>query len=130
MADELTTNNGIDLRDRPDDIACWGVTNAGKTTFIKALCRELGIHNVTSSPTFSLVNEYESENGEIVYHFDVYRLKTETEALDMGIEEYLYSGNYCFIEWAEKILNLIPENHSVISLSVLPDGSRKLQLSL
>lgn len=106
-----------------------GEMGAGKTTFIKALCRALGIPNMTSSPTFSLVNEYVSETGQTVYHFDVYRLKHETEALDMGIEEYLYSGNHCFIEWAEKIPNLIPGHHSIINLSVLPDGSRKLVLS-
>lgn len=106
-----------------------GQMGAGKTTFIKALCRTLGIHDVTSSPTFSLVNEYVSDAGETVYHFDVYRLKRETEALDMGIEEYLYSGNYCFIEWAEKIPNLIPEAHSVIDISVLADGKRKLLLT-
>jgi len=103
-----------------------GEMGSGKTTFIKALCRAMGIYDVTSSPTFSLVNEYMSDQGEIVYHFDVYRLKHETEALDMGIEEYFYSGNYCFIEWAEKIPNLIPQDHSVISLSVLANGSRKL----
>ena len=106
-----------------------GEMGAGKTTFIKALCRAIGIDDVMSSPTFSLVNEYVSSNGTVVYHFDVYRLKNETEALDMGIEEYLYSGNYCFIEWAEKIPNLIPENHSTISLSVLPDGNRLLALT-
>ncbi|CAM3303028.1 tRNA threonylcarbamoyladenosine biosynthesis protein TsaE [Flavobacterium longum] len=104
-----------------------GAMGAGKTTFIKALCRALGIDGVTSSPTFSLVNEYVSGSGDTVYHFDVYRLKRETEALDMGIEEYLYSGNYCFIEWAEKIPNLIPEAHSVIDVTVLSDGARKLR---
>lgn len=106
-----------------------GEMGAGKTTFIKALCRALGIDGVTSSPTFSLVNEYISGSGETVYHFDVYRLKRETEALDMGIEEYLYSGNYCFIEWAEKIPNLIPEAHSVIDVTVLSDSARKLLLT-
>lgn len=105
-----------------------GEMGAGKTTFIKALCHALGVHDVTSSPTFSLVNEYVSESGNTLYHFDVYRLKSETEALDMGIEEYLYSGNYCFIEWAEKIPNLIPEKHSVINIETLSDGNRRLTL--
>lgn len=105
-----------------------GEMGAGKTTFIKALCRALDIYDMTSSPTFSLVNEYVSGSGQTVFHFDVYRLRHETEALDMGIEEYLYSGNYCFIEWASNIPNLIPENHSVITLATLPDGKRKLSL--
>jgi tRNA threonylcarbamoyladenosine biosynthesis protein TsaE len=129
--DEIDIAAAEVLAQNPEKIILFnGEMGAGKTTFIKALCRALGINNVTSSPTFSLVNEYASESGQIVYHFDVYRLKNENEALDMGIEEYLYSGNYCFIEWAEKIPNLIPEQHSVIALSVLPDNKRKLKLNL
>ena len=105
-----------------------GEMGAGKTTFIKELCSALGVDDPMSSPTFSLVNEYETKNGEIVYHFDVYRLKNESEALDMGIEDYLYSGNWCFIEWAEKIPNLIPEAHSSITIKVLSNGKRQLTL--
>jgi tRNA threonylcarbamoyladenosine biosynthesis protein TsaE len=118
------------LAQNPEKVILFnGEMGAGKTTFIKALCAALGVHDATASPTFSLVNEYVSDTGEILYHFDVYRLKNEMEALDMGIEEYLYSGNYCFIEWAEKIPNLVPERHSVVTLSVLPDGNRKLLLN-
>lgn len=106
-----------------------GEMGAGKTTFIKALSQELGVKNATSSPTFSLVNEYETGNGEIVYHFDMYRLKNEMEALDMGIEDYLYSGHWCFIEWAENIPNLIPDPHAAVTLTVLSDGKRKLVLT-
>lgn len=105
-----------------------GEMGAGKTTLIKTLCAVLGVKDATSSPTFSLVNEYEITNNQFIYHFDVYRLKSQTEALDMGIEEYLYSGNWCFIEWAEKIPDLIPENHSVITISVEDDGKRILEL--
>ena len=105
-----------------------GYMGVGKTTLIKALAKELGVTNATSSPTFSLVNEYESANNQLVYHFDVYRLNKESEALDLGIEEYLYSGHWCFIEWAEKIPNLIPEEHSVIHLSLTSDGKRHLSL--
>ena len=101
----------------------------GKTTLIKALAKELGVSETTSSPTFSLVNEYQTIDNQIVYHFDFYRLKTEMEALDMGADEYLYSGNWCFIEWAEKIPNLVPDLHSVISISLLDDGKRILNLS-
>ena len=105
-----------------------GEMGAGKTTFIKSLCLNLGVENPTSSPTFSLVNEYQTAKNQLVYHFDVYRLKTQEEALDMGIDEYLYSGHWCFIEWAEKIPDLIPENHSIITISILNDGKRLLEL--
>ncbi len=99
----------------------------GKTTLIKALCKALGVEDTISSPTFSLVNEYETNKGELVYHFDFYRLKTEEEALDFGVEDYLYSGNYCFLEWSENIPNLIPEKHTVISISTLENGNRLLK---
>ena len=100
----------------------------GKTTLIKQLCKELGVLDATSSPTFSLVNEYETTANQIVYHFDFYRLKNEMEALDMGADDYFYSENWCFIEWAEKIPNLIPEHHSIITIELLPDGKRHLKL--
>lgn len=106
-----------------------GEMGVGKTTFIKAFCKALGVQEATSSPTFSLVNEYRTENREIVYHFDVYRLKNEIEAYDMGMDEYLYSGAWNFIEWAEKIPSLIPEKYSVIDLIKLPDGNRQLILT-
>ena len=106
-----------------------GEMGVGKTTLIKALAKELGVNETTSSPTFSLVNEYQSINNQLVYHFDFYRLNNEVEALDMGADEYLYSENWCFIEWAEKIPNLIPDLHSVISISLLSDGKRFLNLS-
>jgi len=105
-----------------------GEMGVGKTTLIKQLCKELGVLDATSSPTFSLVNEYETTTNQIVYHFDFYRLKNEMEALDMGADDYFYSGNWCFIEWAEKIPNLIPEHHSVITIELLPDGKRHLKL--
>lgn len=105
-----------------------GEMGVGKTTLIKQLCKSLGVKEATSSPTFSLVNEYYTTNNQIVYHFDFYRLNKETEALDMGVDDYLYSGNWCFIEWSEKIANLIPEEHSTISIELNADGKRKLEL--
>ncbi|MCB0443209.1 MAG: tRNA (adenosine(37)-N6)-threonylcarbamoyltransferase complex ATPase subunit type 1 TsaE [Flavobacterium sp.] len=105
-----------------------GQMGAGKTTFIKALAKVLGVQNTTSSPTFSLVNEYQTPT-DLVYHFDMYRIKNENEALDFGIDDYLYSGHWCFIEWAEKIPNLIPERHTVITIEVLDNGNRKLIMS-
>ena len=106
-----------------------GEMGVGKTTLIKQLCKTLGVTGATSSPTFSLVNEYEANDNQLVYHFDFYRLNKEEEAMDMGVDDYLYSGNWCFIEWAEKIPNLIPEVHSVITISLLADGKRSLTLS-
>ncbi|VXB89076.1 ATPase YjeE, predicted to have essential role in cell wall biosynthesis [Flavobacterium sp. 9R] len=117
------------LEQNPNKVLLFnGEMGAGKTTLIKKLCENLGVNEPTSSPTFSLVNEYYTTNNQYIYHFDCYRLKTEIEALDMGIDEYLYSGHWCFIEWAEKITNLIPEQHSVITIEVLADGNRKLVL--
>lgn len=106
-----------------------GEMGVGKTTFIKELAKVLGVKDATSSPTFSLVNEYQTVNNQLIYHFDVYRLKQESEALDMGIDEYLYSGNWCFIEWAEKIPNLIPPQHSVINIKLLSNNERELILT-
>jgi len=116
------------LNQHPEKVILFnGQMGAGKTTFIKALSKALGVQNATSSPTFSLVNEYQIPNG-MVYHFDVYRLKNETEALDFGIDDYMYSGHWCFIEWAEKIPNLIPEKHSVITIEILENGNRNIIL--
>lgn len=105
-----------------------GKMGVGKTTLIKELTRELGVTDATSSPTFSLVNEYKSSNGEIIYHFDLYRLKSESEALDIGFDEYVYSGNRCFIEWPEKIPNLLPDHYTEIYIQLEQDGKRKLEL--
>ena len=103
----------------------YGPMGAGKTTLIKAICEELGITGQVSSPTFSLVNEY--VNDELsVYHFDLYRLKNETEALDFGIEDYLDSGNLCLVEWPEKLGALLPERFLRISLDPREDQSRAL----
>ncbi|MDL2144450.1 tRNA (adenosine(37)-N6)-threonylcarbamoyltransferase complex ATPase subunit type 1 TsaE [Flavobacterium tructae] len=106
-----------------------GEMGVGKTTLIKQLCKNLGVQDATSSPTFSLVNEYYTSDNQIVYHFDFYRLNKETEALDMGVDDYLYSGNWCFIEWSEKIASLLPEEASTITIELLADGKRELKLS-
>ena len=104
-----------------------GEMGVGKTTLIKQLCRILGVQEATSSPTFSIVNEYKAAIG-MVYHFDIYRLKNENEAMDLGIDDYFYSGNWCFIEWAEKIPNLIPTEHSTINIQTLENGKRRLTM--
>lgn len=118
------------LNSNPNKIILFnGEMGVGKTTLIKQLCKTLGVHDATSSPTFSLVNEYEIAGGKKVYHFDFYRIKQETEALDMGVDDYLYSGNWCFIEWSEKIANLLPEEYSTINIDLLEDGKRELTLN-
>jgi tRNA threonylcarbamoyladenosine biosynthesis protein TsaE len=118
------------ISEQPNKIILFnGEMGVGKTTLIKELSKILGVTDATSSPTFSLVNEYQADDNQLVYHFDVYRLKSESEALDMGIDEYLYSGNWCFIEWAEKIPNLIPDEHSVIEIKTFLDGRRELTLT-
>jgi tRNA threonylcarbamoyladenosine biosynthesis protein TsaE len=106
-----------------------GEMGVGKTTLIKQLCKTLGVTSTTSSPTFSLVNEYETIDNQVVYHFDFYRLKNEMEALDMGADDYFYSGNWCFIEWAEKIPSLIPDKHAVITIELVENGKRHLTLT-
>jgi len=105
-----------------------GPMGAGKTTFIKKLCEEMGTMDVVNSPTFAIVNVYDVEQpyrGE-VYHFDCYRLKDIREAMDLGAEEYLYSGNYCFIEWPEKIEALLPEDTVWVKIIPMPNGDRQL----
>jgi tRNA threonylcarbamoyladenosine biosynthesis protein TsaE len=105
----------------------YGEMGAGKTTLIKSLCENLGVTEPVTSPTFSIVNEYQGQDDKI-YHFDFYRLKNETEALDMGYEEYFYSGAYCFIEWPEKIPNLLPQHYVSIKIEVTGTDSRKINV--
>ena len=101
---------------------------AGKTTLIKAILKNIGVVDPTSSPTFSIVNQYKNDKNQIFYHFDLYRLNSEEEAYDFGIEEYLYSDHWSFIEWPEKAPNLMPENHHQINITILPNGNRKLTI--
>lgn len=103
-----------------------GKMGAGKTTFIKHLCEAMGTEDVVNSPTFAIVNVYEVASGEEVYHFDCYRIKDIREAMDFGAEEYLYSGNYCFIEWAEMIEPLLPEDTVWVKIKVEENGERTL----
>lgn len=105
----------------------YGDMGAGKTTLIKSLCSFIGTTDVVTSPTFALVNEYRTEKDKI-YHFDFYRLKDQTEALDMGYEEYFYADAWCFIEWPEKIPDLIPLHYTAISIKVANDGSRHINV--
>lgn len=105
-----------------------GEMAAGKTTLIKAIGQKMGIIDTIQSPTYSIVNEYQDADGEAYYHFDFYRLKNETEALDMGYEEYFYDKSYCFIEWASKIPHLIPDNYLKIAI-ILHQDYRVIELT-
>lgn len=107
--------------------AFYGKMGAGKTTFIKAVCEELGVSDVITSPTFAIVNEYRSDRtGELIYHFDFYRIKKLEEVYDMGYEDYFYSGAVCFIEWPELIEELLPEDAIRITIDVNEEGQRTL----
>ena len=106
-----------------------GEMAAGKTTFIKSFCEALGVEDVVSSPTFSIVNEYESNTGT-VYHFDFYRLKNLQEAYDIGYEEYFYSGDYCLVEWPSKVEELLPETYIKVEIAVTGNEQRLFQFNL
>lgn len=115
----------IEFGDKEKIFLFYGDMGAGKTTLIKSLCECLGVRESVTSPTFSIVNEYEAQ-GIKVFHFDFYRLKNQSEALDMGYEEYFYSGNYCFIEWPEKITDLLPPHYIRINIEVIDSNERLL----
>ena len=106
--------------------AFYGKMGAGKTTFIKAVCEELGVEDVINSPTFAIVNEYVDGEGEPIYHFDFYRIKNVQEVMDIGYEDYVYSGNVCFMEWPELIENLLPDDAVKVTIEEEMDGSRKV----
>ncbi|MGM9690821.1 MAG: tRNA (adenosine(37)-N6)-threonylcarbamoyltransferase complex ATPase subunit type 1 TsaE [Bacteroidaceae bacterium] len=106
--------------------AFYGKMGAGKTTFIKAVCEELGVEDVINSPTFAIVNEYVDGQGEPIYHFDFYRIKNQQEVMDLGYEDYVYSGHVCFMEWPELIENLLPDDAVKVTIEEEIDGGRVL----
>ncbi len=113
------------------DYKIWlleGEMGAGKTTLIKELCNCFKVTDTVTSPSYSLVNEYRTEEGETIYHFDFYRIKTEEEAMDIGAEEYFYSGNVCFIEWPSRIPSLIPEKHLKIFINLGAESQRTAEI--
>ena len=104
--------------------AFYGKMGAGKTTFFKAICEELGVDDVITSPTFAIVNEYTSGEGDSIFHFDFYRIKKIEEVYDMGYEDYFYSGSLCFIEWPELIEDILPDDAIRVNIAEQEDGSR------
>jgi tRNA threonylcarbamoyladenosine biosynthesis protein TsaE len=129
--EEINAISNKILEQNPKKVVIFNADmGVGKTTFIKSLLKNLGVIDTISSPTFSLINEYKTIDNQTVYHFDFYRLKSENEAYDFGVEEYLYSNHWCFIEWAEKIPNLLPQDYSIIDLELLDNGKRKLVLTI
>ena len=118
----------IEWLDGPKVVLVDGEMGAGKTALISAICRKMDIVDEVSSPTFSLVNEYHNVKGDSIFHFDLYRIKDESEALDIGIEEYFDSNQFCFVEWPDRIPNLLPQKFSRVDIKV-DDGKRIFSLS-
>jgi tRNA threonylcarbamoyladenosine biosynthesis protein TsaE len=110
--------------------AFYGEMGTGKTTFIKAICEELGVKEVINSPTFAIVNEYRSETDELIYHFDFYRINKIEEAFDFGYEDYFYCGALCFIEWPEKIDEILPNDCVSVHIITNSDGSRTVDIKI
>ena len=128
FADELIQINSVakqllEYTSPHKKFAFYGEMGVGKTTLIKALSLQLGVSDVVSSPTFSIVNEYQADEGAKIYHFDFYRIENEQEAYDIGYEEYFYSDAYCFIEWPEKIPNLIEED--MVKIKMFLEGTKR-----
>ena len=118
----------VQAMDQNTVFAFYGKMGAGKTTFVKALCEELGVSDVVNSPTFSIVNEYRSDDtGELIYHFDFYRIKKIDEVYDMGYEDYFYSGALCFIEWPELVEELLPADAVKVTIEENEDGTRTVK---
>lgn len=107
-------------------IAFHGEMGVGKTTFIKALCAEFGVTDNVASPTFAIINEYLAGDGSTIYHFDLYRMETIADLQNIGVEDYFYSGNFCLVEWPELAEPLFPNNVLNVTITVLPDKTRKI----
>ncbi|MCR4857898.1 MAG: tRNA (adenosine(37)-N6)-threonylcarbamoyltransferase complex ATPase subunit type 1 TsaE [Bacteroidales bacterium] len=133
MQEMTATENQLDqvaeaiLKAYPEErvFGFYGEMGAGKTTLIKAICRALGVHDVTSSPTFAIINEYWTDGGEPLYHFDFYRIDEPADASRVGFEEYLYSGHYCFIEWTENVEEILQGDFIPITIERVDEEKRR-----
>lgn len=119
----------LSLRENCNVITFEASMGAGKTTTIIALCKLLGVTSSVSSPTFSIINEYGTKDGQSIYHLDLYRIKTQEEAIAAGVEDVLLSGNLCFVEWPGVLANLLPSNTMAISITVVKDGERMIEIN-
>jgi len=122
-----------EIANRVKDLKVWlfyGTMGSGKTTLIKAICGDLGVIETTNSPTFSIVNEYETKHQSSVFHFDFYRIRNEVEAYDIGTDDYFYSGNPCFVEWPEKIPSLLRLQHGRVAIQVESNTHRTIVISV
>ncbi len=121
-----------DIKTFAGDVRVWafeGDMGAGKTTLIRELCCQFGVVDNVSSPTFSIVNEYQNNIGEVFFHFDFYRIEDISEAMDIGCEEYFYSGEYCFIEWPSRITNLLPDQYMEVKIGIVDPAQRSIELT-
>ena len=118
----------VDVMGENKVFAMFGPMGVGKTTFIKAVCEVLGVQDTITSPTFAIVNEYRTDSGEQIFHFDFYRIRKVEEAYDMGYEDYIYSGAICFLEWPELIEELLPDDAVRVTLTEEEDGTRTITI--
>lgn len=116
----------MDIKDRV--YAFYGGMGAGKTTFIKALCEQMGVEEPVTSPTFAIINEYHTADDQSIFHFDFYRINKLEEVFDFGYEDYFYSGDLCFIEWPELVESVLPENAIKLNIRILDDDSRIIEI--
>jgi tRNA threonylcarbamoyladenosine biosynthesis protein TsaE len=127
---DLASARFLEIAGEHKKFAFTGELGSGKTTLINAICRQLGVVNRVTSPSFALINEYRTRTGEIVFHFDFYRIKSIEEAFDLGYEEYFYSDAWCFIEWAEKAAEILPDDFVPVNIEVLKDNTRQVEVRL